>query len=133
MSKLEVSDAEIKAFRLKYREIFPGSHPDRQTIIELLTASKEAVRAGSEAFRRALSAASPTKGGESAGEPSEAVIRKMRDEEWPDRQALLDEAVELLDCANDEHEQTNGRFPDDDPHWSVNARRLITKIKESRD
>lgn len=40
-----VGDAEIKAFREKYREIFPGSHPDRQTIIELLTASKQAVSA----------------------------------------------------------------------------------------
>lgn len=38
-----VTTAEIKAFREKYREIFPGSHPDRQTIVELLNASKEAV------------------------------------------------------------------------------------------
>jgi len=54
-----VSDAEIKAFREKYREIFPGSHPDRQTIIELLKASKAAVAAASEAFRSAFAAASP--------------------------------------------------------------------------
>ena len=54
-----VTDAEIKAFRTKYREIFPGSHPDRQTIIELLTASKRAVSAASEAFRSALASHMP--------------------------------------------------------------------------
>ena len=59
-----VTSAEIRAFRAKYREIFPRSHPDRATIIELLTASKIAVSDASKAFREHLPTppASATKG-----------------------------------------------------------------------
>jgi len=74
-----VSEAEIKAFREKYREIFPGSHPDRQTIIELLTASKEAVSAASEAFRSTLTAAIGA-GGETVPAEWYATANKQRNE-----------------------------------------------------